>query len=58
MIVLFYVGDLEGKEVIEKLKKLLPDYMVPGKRIQLQFMPHNLNGKIDRQQLKQMINEM
>ena len=57
-IVLFYVGDLEGKEVIEKLKKLLPDYMVPGKRIQLQFMPHNLNGKIDRQQLKQMINEM
>lgn len=54
-IVLFYTGSLKGKEISEKLKDLLPDYMIPTKRIMLNSMPHNLNGKIDRQLLKSMM---
>ncbi len=54
-IVLFYVGKIDGKEISEKLKDSLQDYMIPGKRIQLESMPHNLNGKIDRQSLKTML---
>lgn len=54
-IVLFYTGSIEGKKINEKLKDTLPDYMIPSKRIFLDFMPHNLNGKIDRQVLKSMM---
>lgn len=55
-IVLFYTGSLDGKEIIKKLKALLPDYMIPSKHILLDSMPHNLNGKIDRQILKSLMN--
>jgi D-alanine--poly(phosphoribitol) ligase subunit 1 len=51
-IVLFYSGRIEQKELGAKLKELLPPYMLPGKRHQLEKMPHNLNGKIDRAALK------
>lgn len=54
-IVLFYVGDIGENELIQQLRTLLPDYMIPGKRISLEVMPHNLNGKIDRQKLKIMM---
>lgn len=51
-IVLFYTGNIDGKEINRQLEHKLPDYMIPGKRIGLENMPHNLNGKIDRQVLK------
>ena len=54
-IVLFYTGSIEGKDINEQLKDKLPDYMIPGKRILLDTMPHNLNGKIDRQKLKEIL---
>ncbi len=54
-IVLFYTGDIDGKEINECLKDILPDYMIPSKRVFLESMPHNLNGKIDRQKLKNML---
>jgi amino acid adenylation domain-containing protein len=56
-IVLFY----ESKTVFTKnelrkiLGDLLPKYMLPSDYIQLQEMPRNINGKIDRLSLKQMI---
>lgn len=56
-IVLFYTGNIEGKEINERLKVSLPEYMLPGKRVQLEVMPHNLNGKIDRSKLKSMLTE-
>lgn len=56
-IVLFYTGSIAGTEINSQLKKVLPDYMIPGKRIYLESMPHNLNGKIDRQKLKFMLEE-
>lgn len=54
-IVLFYVGEVDGKEVSKQLSSMLPDYMVPGRRLQLEKMPYNLNGKIDRQELKKYL---
>lgn len=54
-IVLFYSGMAESGEIKEKLKELVPEYMLPGKRIHLEEMPHNLNGKIDRAKLKEEI---
>ena len=51
-IVLFYTGSIEGKVINERLKEKLPEYMIPGKRIKLDSMPHNLNGKIDRFKLR------
>ena len=53
-IVLYYTGEAEGKYVAEKLKELLPAYMLPNKRVHLEEMPFNLNGKIDRQKIKEM----
>lgn len=54
-IVLFYKGSADGKELIEILKTKLTDYMIPGKRVKLDDMPLNLNGKIDRQKLKSLL---
>lgn len=56
-IVLFYTGSAEGKTINEELTKALPDYMVPGKRIHLEAMPKNINGKTDRQKLKEILKE-
>ena len=48
-IVLFYEGkEFETKELLEHLAGLVPEYMLPGKIVHLQHMPHNANGKIDR----------
>lgn len=51
-IVMFYSGSIGEKELGEALKTLLPAYMLPGKRIRMETLPHNLNGKIDRACLK------
>ncbi len=53
-IVMFYTGqELQTKEIIDKLKSKLPNYMVPNVIIKLNEMPHNQNGKIDRKVLKE-----
>jgi len=54
-IVLFYTGELEDKEISEKLKDLVPEYMIPNRYKKLDEMPINLNGKIDRVALKKLI---
>ncbi len=53
-IVLHFVGDIDKKALIEKLKELLPRYMLPGKVINLDEMPFTANGKIDRKKLEEM----
>lgn len=57
-IILFYTGSADGKRINEKLSTSLPDYMIPGKRVHLEAMPKNLNGKTDRQKLKEMIKKI
>lgn len=54
-IVLFYTGNIEKEMIKEKLKVLLPDYMIPNKMNKLDEMPMNLNGKVDRTELKNLI---
>ena len=54
-IVLFYTGSAEGKDINDRLVESLPDYMIPGKRVHLEEMPKNINGKTDRQKLKTMM---
>lgn len=56
-IVLYYLGDIQGKELTELLKDKLPRYMLPNKIVQLQNMPFTANGKIDRVTLKNMLNQ-
>ena len=36
----------------EKIEKIVPEYMIPGKVVYLENMPMNANGKIDRKWLK------
>lgn len=53
-IVLYYVGDIEQKDMINILKEKLPRYMVPNHTIKLDEMPFTANGKINRVELKNM----
>ena len=39
----------------ERIEKLVPEYMIPGKVIYLENMPINANGKIDRIKLKELM---
>lgn len=54
-IVLFYTGQLLKKELPRRLRALIPEYMIPNVIHQLDSMPVNLNGKIDRVMLKQQL---
>ncbi len=45
---LYYVGDLEVKDLVAALKEKLPRYMIPNKVEKLNTMPLTANGKIDR----------
>ncbi len=51
-IVLYYVGDLEEKELAAALREKLPRYMLPNRTIRLEQMAFTANGKIDRTALK------
>ncbi len=51
-IVLYYVGEIEEKELIVLLREQIPRYMLPNKIIRLERMPMTMNGKIDRTALK------
>ncbi len=52
-IVLYYVGDVEAKDITAYIKEKLPRYMVPNTVKQLEAMPLTPNGKINRALLKE-----
>lgn len=54
LIILYYTGTIEPDQLTEQLKKLVPEYMIPNRKKHIDSMPLNLNGKIDRQKLKEM----
>lgn len=56
-IVLFYQGKIEKEELIKSAKKKLPGYMIPNEIIQIERVPYNANGKMDRVKLKQIYKE-
>ncbi|MCM1047743.1 MAG: amino acid adenylation domain-containing protein [Clostridiales bacterium] len=53
-IVAVYKGILTEQELRERLLELLPEYMMPNRWYQVDAMPLNLNGKVDRQKLKEL----
>lgn len=53
-IVLFYVGDIEVKELSSLLRQKLQPYMLPNSYKKLDSMPLTPNGKKDRNKLKTM----
>jgi acyl-coenzyme A synthetase/AMP-(fatty) acid ligase len=56
-IIAYYTGSIMEKELGKILKGKLPEYMLPRKRIRLENMPHNVNGKIDRVSLRKMYSQ-
>jgi len=56
-LVIFYQGTVDKNYIIGEMQSLLPHYMMPNKFIQINEMPLNSNGKIDRLQLKELANE-
>lgn len=52
-IIAVYEGRADAKELTGKLKNFLPRYMLPNVYHQVEYMPVNLNGKIDRVALQQ-----
>ena len=54
-ILMYYSGTIDSKELGKRLQTLLPEYMLPNRRVKLDPMPHNANGKIDRTALKALL---
>lgn len=55
MIALFCSGEANEDEIIAALRQLVPDYMVPNNVIILDVLPLNINGKIDRNGLRESL---
>lgn len=53
-IVLFYVGEIEKKELTRELKERLPRYMLPNAIMQVEKLPLTPNGKMDRMKMEKM----
>ncbi|TDC55323.1 amino acid adenylation domain-containing protein [Actinomadura sp. KC345] len=47
----YVVGDVDTGELDERLRALLPDYLVPADLVVLDELPLNPNGKVDRRAL-------
>jgi amino acid adenylation domain-containing protein len=50
-------ASVEPVRLGEKLRKVLPPYMVPGRWLALEVLPKNVNGKIDRRGLRELFEE-
>lgn len=53
-IVLFYVGDIDKKELTVALKDRLPRYMIPNAIVPLESLPLTPNGKMDRIKMQEI----
>lgn len=56
-LVLFYVGEIDESDLRKYLTTFLSEYMIPNELYKLSQMPLNANGKIDRNALKNKVNE-
>jgi acyl-coenzyme A synthetase/AMP-(fatty) acid ligase len=52
-IIFYYEGEqMDKKHILDELTKKIPQYMLPGKIVYMESLPHNANGKIDRKSLE------
>jgi amino acid adenylation domain-containing protein/non-ribosomal peptide synthase protein (TIGR01720 family) len=51
MLVAYLVGAIKEKAVREQLVGILPEYMLPGRYVEMQVLPLTINGKLDHQSL-------
>lgn len=51
VIVLYYVGEIEERELRIIIKDKLPQYMIPARYIKSKDLPKLTNGKLDRKQM-------
>lgn len=52
-IICVFEGEATNQEIISHIQKLIPKYMFPNIIYNVEKMPHNANGKIDRVKLKE-----
>ncbi|MCM1272070.1 MAG: amino acid adenylation domain-containing protein [Clostridium sp.] len=52
-VVACYVGDGDKRQIVEEMRKKVPDYMVPNVFIVMDELPVTKNGKTDRALLKE-----
>ena len=44
-----------SQEIKDELRKMLPEYMVPRKIVAMDQLPLNINGKVDRKRLRELV---
>ncbi|WP_026789544.1 AMP-binding protein [Pleomorphomonas oryzae] len=47
--------EVDDRALLQELRQLVPDYMVPAKLIVMSNLPKNANGKVDRQHLHALL---
>ncbi|MCM1111935.1 MAG: amino acid adenylation domain-containing protein [Muribaculum sp.] len=52
-LVLYYIGELEGRDITEQLQTKLPKYMIPTTYNRVAELPVLPNGKLDRKRMAQ-----
>lgn len=57
-IIAFYDGEIEKRNIVRELKKALPTFMIPNVFKQVEHFPITKNGKIDRNKLKNLMEEV
>ena len=53
-LVLVYTGEADEARIKIELKKSLPHYMQPARRIHALELPQGVNGKVDRREIKRL----
>ena len=49
-------GEVEVNDIIEKIRKHLPDYMIPSVIQKIDAIPMTLSGKVDRKKIASLLN--